>query len=170
MVFEFDKNNKDKINVSYDVEKVRENELVITKQYDYKKKKDDVKVLENIELLDIKSLKKYLEDNEIRYIKNAGNSKILYKNDDTKGLIVYILQDIKVSQLDVQTKVKYKAMIPDNNDIKRLIYLGNVFVDGTNKVLGYDGLNNNFLATIFSDEESLNEYINKNGLMEGMKW
>lgn len=49
-------------------------------------------------------------------------------------------------------------MIPDNDDIKRLIYLGNVFVDGTNKVLGYDGLNNNFLATIFSDDESLNEY------------
>lgn len=39
MVFEFDKNNKDKINVSYDVEKVRENDLVITKQYDYKKER-----------------------------------------------------------------------------------------------------------------------------------
>lgn len=39
MLFEFDKNNKDKINVSYDVEKVRENEIVITKQYDHKKRK-----------------------------------------------------------------------------------------------------------------------------------
>lgn len=174
MVFEVENNikNKDNINVkfAYDVEKVAENGLVITKLEQYVKNNKNIYILSDYDKLNTKSLKKLLKNTEIRFIDNAEENTLYYNFDKNNNIVIYIVQKILVSQLDIDSKMNYKLLAGNNNNqIFKIIYLGNIFVDDKN-VISYTTLNNINISNIFATDEKLQEYINKEGLKEGIKW